>query len=95
MFLDAFAEIHSGFFRVPFFGILTTDKICHCRFLSVFFARFYIYGGFIMIENIIFSIMVVIAVGAGIFTCIYEVGGSSNASSEEPSQTEPQNAQGK
>ncbi len=48
-----------------------------------------------MIENIIFSIMVVIAVGAGIFTCIYEVGGSSNVSSEEPSQTEPQNAQGK
>ena len=47
-----------------------------------------------MIENIIFSIMVVIAVGAGIFTCIYEVGGSSNASSEVPSLTVPQNALG-
>lgn len=59
------------------------------------FRKVLIYGGFIMIENIIFSIMVVIAVGAGIFTCIYEAGGSSSASSEEPSQTEPQNAQGK
>lgn len=27
-------------------------------------------------ENIIFGIMVVIALGAGIFTCIYEIGGS-------------------
>ena len=27
-----------------------------------------------MFQNIIFSIMVVIAVGAGIITCIYEVG---------------------
>lgn len=27
-------------------------------------------------ENIIFGIMVVIALGAGVFTCIYEVGGS-------------------
>lgn len=27
-------------------------------------------------ENIIFGIMVAIALGAGVFTCIYEVGGS-------------------
>lgn len=26
-------------------------------------------------ENIIFGIMVVIALGAGVFTCIYEIGG--------------------
>lgn len=30
-----------------------------------------------MIENLIFGIMLVIALGAGVFTCIYEVGGSS------------------
>lgn len=48
-----------------------------------------------MFQNIIFSIMVVIAVGAGIFTCIYEVGGSSHSSSEDPSQTEHKNAQSK
>ncbi|EOS45709.1 hypothetical protein C809_02896 [Lachnospiraceae bacterium MD335] len=33
-------------------------------------------------ENIIFGIMVVIALGAGVFTCIYEVGGSQNANTE-------------
>lgn len=27
-------------------------------------------------ENIIFGIMVVIALGAGVFTCIYEIGSS-------------------
>lgn len=48
-----------------------------------------------MFQNIIFSIMVVIAVGAGIITCIYEVGGSSNASCEDPSQTEHKNTQSK
>ncbi|MBO5145343.1 MAG: hypothetical protein J6C19_07385 [Lachnospiraceae bacterium] len=40
-----------------------------------------------MFENIIFGIMVVIAIGAGIFTCIYEVGGSSSKTKKE--QTEP------
>ncbi|MDE7183745.1 MAG: hypothetical protein K2O40_04530 [Lachnospiraceae bacterium] len=48
-----------------------------------------------MFQNIIFGIMVVIAVGAGIFTCIYEVGGSLRSSSKESSQTEHKNAQGK
>lgn len=48
-----------------------------------------------MFQNIIFGIMVVIAVGAGIFTCVYEAGGSSRSSSKEPSQTEQKNAQGK
>ncbi len=33
-------------------------------------------------ENIIFGIMVVIALGAGVFTCIYEVGGSQKANTE-------------
>lgn len=33
-------------------------------------------------ENIIFGIMVVIALGAGVFTCIYEVGGSQKADTE-------------
>jgi len=33
---------------------------------------------FIM-ENIIFDIMVIIVIGAGMLTCIYEVGGSSCA----------------
>lgn len=41
-------------------------------------------GGFVM-ENIIFGIMVLIAVGAGIVTCIYEVGGSSRANVSEQS----------
>ncbi|MDE6998760.1 MAG: hypothetical protein K2P73_00430 [Lachnospiraceae bacterium] len=39
-------------------------------------------------ENIIFGIMVLIVVGAGIVTCIYEVGGSSRANAGEPSNTE-------
>lgn len=45
----------------------------------------------IMFENIIFGIMVIIAIGAGIFTCIYEVGGSSSKTKKgqtEPNQTE-------
>lgn len=42
-------------------------------------------------ENIIFGIMVLIAVGAGIVTCIYEVGGSSRANVSEQSNTEPDN----
>lgn len=33
-------------------------------------------------ENIIFGIMVVIALGAGVFTCIYEVGGSKKTNTE-------------
>jgi hypothetical protein len=33
-------------------------------------------------ENIIFGIMVVIALGAGVFTCIYEVGGSQKTNPE-------------
>ncbi|MBO5033715.1 MAG: hypothetical protein J6D08_17880 [Lachnospiraceae bacterium] len=44
-----------------------------------------------MFENIIFGIMVIIAIGAGIFTCIYEVGGSSSKTKKgqtEPNQTE-------
>jgi len=48
-----------------------------------------------MFQNIIFGIMVVIAVGAGIFTCIYEVGGTSRPSSGESSQTEQNNTQNK
>jgi hypothetical protein len=32
-----------------------------------------------MIENIIFGIMVVVALGAGVFTCIYEAGGTSKS----------------
>ncbi len=40
-------------------------------------------------ENIIFGIMVLIAVGAGVLTCIYEVGGSSRTNVSEQSQTEP------
>lgn len=42
-------------------------------------------------ENIIFGIMVLIAVGAGIVTCIYEVGGSSRANVSEQSNTKPDN----
>lgn len=42
-------------------------------------------------ENIIFGLMVLIAVGAGIITCIYEVGGSSRASASEQSDTEQNN----
>lgn len=34
-------------------------------------------------ENIIFGIMVVIALGAGVFTCIYEVGGSQKTNTEQ------------
>lgn len=45
---------------------------------------------FIM-ENIIFGIMVLIAVGAGIVTCIYEVGGSSRANVSEQSIVEQNN----
>ncbi|MDE7272539.1 MAG: hypothetical protein K2N95_05675 [Lachnospiraceae bacterium] len=37
-------------------------------------------------ENIIFGILVLIVVGAGVFTCIYEVGESFNA--REESNTE-------
>lgn len=44
-----------------------------------------------MFQNIIFGIMVIIAVGAGIFTCIYEVGGTSHSSSGKSSQAEQNN----
>ncbi len=43
-----------------------------------------------MLENIIFGILVVIAVTAGIITCLYEVRGSSRAETGgrgEPEQT--------
>ena len=33
-------------------------------------------------ENIIFGIMIVIALGAGVFTCIYEIGGSQKKHTE-------------
>lgn len=33
-------------------------------------------------ENIIFGIMVIIALGAGVFTCIYEVGGNRKTNTE-------------
>lgn len=33
-------------------------------------------------ENIIFGIMVVIALGAGVFTCIYEIGGKPKKNTE-------------
>ena len=42
---------------------------------------------FIM-QNIIFGIMVLIAVGAGVVTCIYEAGGSSHHSSREHAAAE-------
>lgn len=42
-------------------------------------------------ENFIFGIMVLIAVGAGIVTCIYEVGGSSRTNVSEQSPTEQNN----
>ena len=48
-----------------------------------------------MFQSIIFGLMVVIAVGAGIFTCIYEAGGSSHSSVEKTSQTKPNNTQNK
>lgn len=34
-------------------------------------------------ENIIFGIMVLIALGAGVFTCIYEVGGSKTTNTKK------------
>lgn len=37
-------------------------------------------------ENIIFGIMVVIALGAGVFTCIYEVGGTSKTNKENQNE---------
>lgn len=40
-----------------------------------------------MFENIIFGIMVAIAIGAGIFTCIYEVGGSSAKTDRKQAET--------
>lgn len=40
-------------------------------------------------ENIIFGIMVVIALGAGVFTCIYEVGDSRQTDAKAlPGDTE-------
>lgn len=39
-------------------------------------------------ENIIFGILAVIAIGAGIFTCIYEAGGSSHTNTDEQSTAE-------
>lgn len=42
-------------------------------------------------ENIIFGIMVLIAVGAGIVTCIYEVGGSSGKNVSEQSDAKQNN----
>lgn len=39
-------------------------------------------------ENIIFGIMVLIAVGAGIVTCIYETGGFSRSNVSQQSNTE-------
>lgn len=42
-------------------------------------------------ENIIFGIMVLIAVGAGIVTCIYEAGGSSRANAGKRTSTEQNN----
>ncbi len=41
-----------------------------------------------MFENIIFALMVVIALGAGIITCIYEVGGSSRKTESNQQETE-------
>ena len=35
-----------------------------------------------IMENIIFGIMVIIALGAGVFTCIYEVGGNRKTNTE-------------
>ena len=48
-----------------------------------------------MFQNIIFGLMVVIAVGAGIFTCIYETGGSSHSSVEKTSKTKPKKTNNK
>lgn len=44
-----------------------------------------------MFENIIFGIMVIIAVGAGIFTCIYEVGGSRKKPDTEQPKPDQKN----
>lgn len=46
---------------------------------------------FFLMENIIFGIMVLIAVGAGIVTCIYEVGGSSGKNVSEQSDAKQNN----
>jgi hypothetical protein len=40
-----------------------------------------------MIENIIFGIMVIVALGAGVFTCIYEAGGTSKSDSSNSTIT--------
>lgn len=42
-------------------------------------------------ENIIFGIMVLIAVSVGIVTCIYEIGGSSRTNASEQTNTEQNN----
>ena len=44
-------------------------------------------GGFSMLENIILGLMVVAALGAAVFTCIYEMGGFTR-SSEKGQKTE-------
>ena len=40
-----------------------------------------------MIENLIFGIMLVIALGAGVFTCIYEAGGSTKTVEKKKTET--------
>ena len=42
---------------------------------------------YVMIENLIFGIMLVIALGAGVFTCIYEAGGSAKTVEKEKTET--------
>lgn len=44
-----------------------------------------------MIENIIFALMVVAALGAAVFTCIYETGGFTRNSDKENKTTQMDN----
>lgn len=44
-----------------------------------------------MLENIIFGLMVVAALGAAVFTCIYETGGLKRSSDKEQPASQTDN----
>lgn len=44
-----------------------------------------------MFENIIFGILIVAALGAAVFTCIYEAGGFMGKSDKEQTKTQSDN----
>lgn len=44
-------------------------------------------------ENLIFGLMVVIMISAGLLTCIYEAGGSAKTTADEHLNTETNNKQ--